>query len=261
MKFIKKADKFFYRTQFSITLNPEPVFNIEGKRVSLLLKPDDFFNIIIPFGLKYPFIVEEEILELKLAMRNDGLTSSEAIDICERFKNKYWLLNLPLIPKEVTDLLRKKLKILFPKKSDKALLLMELEYQNIIENKMHKVYKQLMSQFQDEKPEFINNFDEVPPSDVYRFFNKELLVKGIINKNDLIEYLKYAFEYGLVPPERYKLERISTKGKIGDIFYRYYKDLARAGNGKKNEYIRLMTDYFVGFSEEEGGRSQFRRKY
>lgn len=97
---------------------------------------------------------------------------------------------------------------------------------------------------------FENKFDDVSEADVYNHF-KKLVDKKMLSDLELNEYLIKAFQETTLSKKTFKLKRnFSTKSDVRKIFYDYYKDIAQKPHGKKDDYVKLLTDYFEGYNFE-----------
>ncbi len=96
--------------------------------------------------------------------------------------------------------------------------------------------------------DFKNNFDRVAEYDVYNHF-KKLVEKKMLTDAELNEYLILAFQEKKTPKKPFKLKREhSTKAYVRKIFYTYFKNEAQSPHGIKDDYVKLLTDYFEGYS-------------
>lgn len=97
--------------------------------------------------------------------------------------------------------------------------------------------------------QFHNNFDTVSPTVVYDYFHKELVETQNLSIDVLYEFLKQAFELQKAPKNQFKFQNLQ-KGKIHDVFYRYFKSVAKARHGEKKRYAALLGNYFSGFKTQ-----------
>lgn len=93
-----------------------------------------------------------------------------------------------------------------------------------------------------------NNFDETDIKDVYQYFKTHLVDKKRLTEDDLILYLKVAFEDEKQPENRFRLD-YNVKKDIQKVFYLYYKDIAGSTHGMQQQYVNLLKNYFVGFEK------------
>ncbi|KQC33385.1 hypothetical protein AAU57_08715 [Nonlabens sp. YIK11] len=268
------AEEFFMQTQHSIVIDPEPEIEVRGKNINANLPPDTFFKLISSFELKYPYIIENEIYALKIQMRRDQIEPEQAIEICKRLKDMIWCGSTACIASVQQDHMVAEIQQGIKVSESEALKFFK-DYITKVELTMESIFEMLCFSLDPNSNRndssgvdgeilpinFINNFDNVPPEEVFKFYEKELLNKGVISKLDLNKFLKSAFEDLDVPKEKIRLIRYRTKGDIGDVFYRFYKDIARGSQGEKQKYLNLLIQYFVDFTKDKGGQSHFRRKY
>jgi len=97
---------------------------------------------------------------------------------------------------------------------------------------------------------FINNFDNVEEQKVFDYFKENLVMKKYILEDDLIKYLKAAFEEKKPPSTLFNFNKVNTKKDIVRVFYKYYKVIALKPHGKQINYIQLLGDYFNGFETD-----------
>ncbi|WP_394749321.1 hypothetical protein [Spongiimicrobium salis] len=96
---------------------------------------------------------------------------------------------------------------------------------------------------------FKNNFDSLPESKVRDYFFNKLVSSGYLNEAELNEYLFCVFEQGIIT-SKFTLRKRTTKGDVISIFSKYYEDSYNP-RGRKREYVRLLSDYFIGFDEQK----------
>lgn len=92
-----------------------------------------------------------------------------------------------------------------------------------------------------------NNFDNVSIQVLFDHFKKELVDKKHLTENELIDYLKAAFENKRVPIQPFTFKNVQTKQRVIRVFYTYYKIVACKPFRKQKEYAALLGDYFEGF--------------
>lgn len=97
--------------------------------------------------------------------------------------------------------------------------------------------------------EFTNNFDNVSEVDVYNHF-KKIVEKKMLTDKKLNEYLTQAFEKTTPPKTLFKFQNTTTKAKLRSYFYDYYRVVAQRPHGKKEDYVKLLSDYFEGYPFE-----------
>ncbi len=98
-----------------------------------------------------------------------------------------------------------------------------------------------------EEVNFKNKFDCLEEKTIYDYFHKSLVENNYIDKTELILFLKSAFEEKIIPKEKITFKNIPKQKQIISVFYKYYL-LAQKPYGKKNNYVRLLTDYFIGYN-------------
>ncbi|WP_396185925.1 hypothetical protein [Flavobacterium sp.] len=98
---------------------------------------------------------------------------------------------------------------------------------------------------------FTNNFDNVAESKILEYFTEKLVETKYISENDLILFLKLAFDKMEVPQQKISFARLNTQRGIIKIFYNYYKIIAGKPHGKQERYIKLLSDYFISFDYEK----------
>lgn len=93
-----------------------------------------------------------------------------------------------------------------------------------------------------------NNFDQVDIKEVYHHFKIGLVDKKYLAEEELLPYLKAAFEDKQAPKVRFKFINSPKKDKIMHVFYKYYTDVAGKLHGKQMLYAALLGDYFIGYN-------------
>jgi hypothetical protein len=101
---------------------------------------------------------------------------------------------------------------------------------------------------ESEQPKFSfkNNFDSIDEKTVYEHFKKGLVESKMISETNLQMYLKAAFEHNTPAAKRFTL-KVDTKGKAIDVFYTYFKVIAGKPKGEKEDYVKLIGEYFEGY--------------
>ena len=92
-----------------------------------------------------------------------------------------------------------------------------------------------------------NKFDKVNINDVYNHFKVGLVDKQYLTEQELIQFLKAAFELKKEPETLFKIKDAPNKAAIEAVFYRYYKNVAGKIHGKQNQYAALLGNYFEGY--------------
>lgn len=91
-----------------------------------------------------------------------------------------------------------------------------------------------------------NNFNSDDINSVIDHFQD--LEKNMKN-GEFIQWIKQAFELLETPEHKFKLTGKYMISEIRGLFYTYYK---KPGNhGKKDKYVKLLSDYFEGFDFEK----------
>lgn len=98
------------------------------------------------------------------------------------------------------------------------------------------------------KFDLVNNFDEVDSDEVVKYFTDTLVDKGYVTDEVLGEFLTAAFTECKPPNVKLDITIRSTKQKIIQIFYKYYKQIAGKPHRKQQDYAALLGDYFKGFT-------------
>lgn len=96
---------------------------------------------------------------------------------------------------------------------------------------------------------FSNEFDKVNEELIYNHFYKNLVDTGYLTNKELETFLTEAFHKKNIPNLKFDLKNIPNKKTIINIFYSYFK-LAQKPHGKKEQYVKLLTDYFNGYKYE-----------
>lgn len=107
---------------------------------------------------------------------------------------------------------------------------------------------------------FENKFNDMPEKQVYDYFKDNLVNSGLLKQNQTERYLTSAFQNCKPPIEKFKFSKEITKENIGLIFYRFYianNESLLKTKRSKNDFIKLVEDYFEGF---ENIKSSFRLK-
>lgn len=259
MEFIKKTELFFIQLQYCLTIEPEPIFLGEKGFYNLSLEPNIFFKLINEFGIEYPFISENKIIELKMLMIKDGINFSDAMVIIENFKKQYWFLDNVILFEPVADKLKRTLEGTNWLISEKEIFIELVNYEKYLQAKRESIYIELINEIQSltppqtelkaeqETPTFINNFDKITSAEIYRHFKIGLVEKGYLTEQQLNDYLKTAFELKTKPEILFKFKDAQNKA-IGAVFYQYYKNVAGKIHGKQRQYAALLGDYFEGYN-------------
>lgn len=125
-----------------------------------------------------------------------------------------------------------------------------IEYQKYIDEKKRVLNKEASQPHHEPAPEveklqgLKNNFDTLPIKDVYDYFKTNLVDKKRLSEDDLIKYLKQAFDEQKPPKKKIEL-KYNTKQEITRVFYNYYK--IEKTYGQQQKYVDLLKLYFIGF--------------
>lgn len=90
-----------------------------------------------------------------------------------------------------------------------------------------------------------NNFNSDDINSVIDHFRS--LEKNMKN-GEFMQWIKQAFEMQEAPKKKFKLTGKRTKREIRRLFYTYWRSSGKHGN--KEEYVRLLSDYFEKFDFE-----------
>ncbi len=93
-----------------------------------------------------------------------------------------------------------------------------------------------------------NNFDGKTIVEIYNHFKIGLVDKKYLTDQELIDYLKVAFEHKSPPKIRFKIINAKKKQSVIHVFYEYYKNIACSPHGKQKEYAALLGEYFEGYN-------------
>lgn len=88
----------------------------------------------------------------------------------------------------------------------------------------------------------INNFNGDSVDDIIDHFRS---LEKLMNNGEFMQWIKQAFELQEPPKKKFKLTGKRTKSEIRGLFYTYWRSSGKHGN--KEEYVRLLSDYFEGF--------------
>ncbi len=107
--------------------------------------------------------------------------------------------------------------------------------------------KEIETKSEQETLTFKNNFDNISTVEVYEHFKAGLVEKGYLTEEELMQYLKAAFELLTVPEILFKIKDAPRKSAIEAVFYKYYKNVAGKIHGKQSQYAALLGNYFEGY--------------
>lgn len=123
-----------------------------------------------------------------------------------------------------------------------------LKYYN--ESLIYIQAQQTETKIEQETPTFKNNFDNSKPMEIYNHFKAGLVEKGYLTEQELVEYLKAAFELKTIPKTLFKIKNTPKKQKISKVFYEFYKNIAGTPHGKQKSYAALLGNYFEGYDTD-----------
>lgn len=94
---------------------------------------------------------------------------------------------------------------------------------------------------------FKNTFDSVSEKKVYDYFKQNLVDKKYITQTDLHTFLVLAFENNNKPTEKISFIKTPIKKKVVSIFYSYFNLVAGKTYGRREDYLNLLRNHFIGF--------------
>lgn len=77
-----------------------------------------------------------------------------------------------------------------------------------------------------------------------------MVAKKYLTEQELLRYLKAAFDLQTIPNPLMKIKNAPTKTKICQVFYTYYKNMAGKPYRQQRSYAALLGDYFAGFDTD-----------
>ncbi len=92
-----------------------------------------------------------------------------------------------------------------------------------------------------------NNFDEVEPTKVVKYF-KILVENGFITQSNFDLFIKNVFYKNQIVSTKINIEKLNVKTRVKKIFYKYYDTIQPEKYNNQEKYLRLLTDNFVGFN-------------
>lgn len=230
MDFIKKTELFFIQLQYCLTIEPEPILQVEKGIYSLMLKPDIFFKLTNDFQIEYPFIPENKIIELKGLMNKDGINKNDALKVIENYKKQYWVLDTVTIFEPVTDKLKRTLKSIDSNISEKEINIELNNFQKYLQVKRESIYIDLVNEIQSLSP---------PPAESKTDKLKAKLVKYGFFELPKVKQLSEPNKQSLV-------ELLSTKGLPYSIAMFEYLDFL---NHLKVEHFTSGEKLFAGIAK------------
>lgn len=272
MEFIKKTELFFIQLQYSLTIEHETILQGEKGYYSLMLESEIFFNLIKDFNIDYPFIPKIKIIELKSLMSKENINTNDALKIIKNYKEHYWFLDTVVIFEPTIDKIKRAWKSIDSNFTEKEINIELINYQKHLQAKRENIYSDLILEIRgltpqqteiekelpapespnigaDEEKKSINitnNFDLINIKSVYAYFKEKLVEKQYLSNEDLLLYLKAAFEQQIVPETKFVIKN-ATKGKAKNVFYEYFKNIAGKPAGKQKNYAALLGEYFEGY--------------
>lgn len=159
MEFIDRVDYFFNRTRFAFVIDPEPVL-ITDRGWLPLYDPATFSNIITTYSQEPIFIIDNELLKLKVLMKKDGISVEKAIEICARCKENYWVFDQPIIFLETQKAHNSAYRKFYPESTDLELQKEFQEYQKHLMLHRNEIYQKLIEILRDEPKD--SNVKSIP---------------------------------------------------------------------------------------------------
>lgn len=182
MKFLEKTELFFIQLQYCLTIEPEPILVGEKRWYSLTLEPDIFFKLINDFHIEYPFIPENKIIELKILMNKEGISTNDALKVIENYKEQYWFCDTVTMFAPVFDKLKETMKNIDSNISEQEINIELINYQKHLQVKREKIYTDLLNEIQDLPPQQTEKpkpEQEAPKTFQELFYNIELVQPSI----------------------------------------------------------------------------------
>lgn len=127
---------------------------------ALMLPPSVFFELTDKWGIEYPFIPENKIIELKLLMKKEGIETADALSVVANLKSKYWDTKSVILFQEVVDRLYRLWKSVIPDISENKLFFEQIKFLEYLEAKREKYYSDLVSEIQGTPTEAIKKIPE-----------------------------------------------------------------------------------------------------
>lgn len=87
-----------------------------------------------------------------------------------------------------------------------------------------------------------NKFNDDDIKNVLTHFQS---LEKYMNNGELMQWIKQAFELQQLPEHKFSLKGKYTLTEIRRLFYTYWRKRGKHGN--RNDYVKLLSDYFVGF--------------
>lgn len=87
-----------------------------------------------------------------------------------------------------------------------------------------------------------NNFNDDDIENVLTHFQS---LEKYMNNGEFMQWIKHAFELQQLPEHKFSLKGKYTLTEIRRLFYTYWRKRGKHGN--RNDYVKLLSDYFVGF--------------
>ena len=91
MGFIQKAEDFVRQMSYSISFDPQPVYQGKKGVYSLMMHPDDLLKGLNMQNIDYPFKPEVKIIELEGLMKQEkNMSPLKAIKVVKNYVDHYW---------------------------------------------------------------------------------------------------------------------------------------------------------------------------
>ena len=97
---------------------------------------------------------------------------------------------------------------------------------------------------------FTNNFNHLTPEEVKKYFYENLVERKLITLEVLNLYLISAFDNQSPPIKKFKIT-FNTVEKVIKIFHLFYKNESSKPFGKRLNYVKLLGEYFEGFTTKK----------
>jgi len=205
------------------------------------------------YSLTWDNLIIEKAKELKLY-------ENSTLDIRNRLNTAIHLM-YDIKPAEATEIIKAKEKYLtFRKETDfcsflTGFLFMDLDralteffgaFTDVSDMKRTQTESPAPQSEDDPVDIITNNFNSDDINSVIDHFQD--LEKNMKN-GEFMQWIKQAFELLETPEHKFKLIGKYMISEIRGLFYTYYK---KPGNhGKKDKYVKLLSDYFEGFDFEK----------
>ena len=144
MGFIQKAEDFVRQMSYSISFDPQPVYQGKKGFYSLMTHPDDLFKTLNMQNIDYPFKPEVKIIELEGLMKQEKLSPLKAIKIVKNYVDHYWAADTVLTDKRIFENIASAVKK--DEGSDKNVLREQAKYTDYCKSIRQKHFEELMTE-------------------------------------------------------------------------------------------------------------------